>query len=103
MYFAIYALDCPDAGDLRANTRAAHREYLHASRPSVRLMAAGPLLAADGATMVGSLIIVEAGDLEAVERFSSEDPYRLAGLVGSVSIRPWNWTFGNPDSARAAS
>ncbi|MBJ7437799.1 MAG: YciI family protein [Sphingopyxis sp.] len=98
MYFVIYALDRPDAGDLREKTRPAHREYLHGSDLPVRLRLAGPLLADDGATMIGSLIIVEADDSASVEAFSAADPYRLAGLVGSVTIRPWNWTTGNRDA-----
>lgn len=97
MYFAIYALDRPDAADLRTRTRPAHRDYLHGRCLPVRLVLAGPLLAEDGRTMIGSLIVVEAADLPSVETFSERDPYRLAGLVGSITIRPWNWTTGNPD------
>ncbi|AEG51625.1 YCII-related protein [Sphingobium chlorophenolicum L-1] len=102
MYFAIYALDKPDMLDVRMKTRAAHREYLHSPDAPVRLMLGGPMLADDGETMVGSLIVVEADSIEKVEAFSANDPYRLAGLVGSVSIRPWNWTAGNPDLADAS-
>ena len=55
-----------------------------------------PLLEDDGSTVVGSLIVVEADGREAAESFSTNDPYRLAGLVGSVTSRPWSWTTGNP-------
>jgi uncharacterized protein YciI len=98
MYFAIYALDRPGAADVRLATRDKHRAYLHGKDLPVSLKLAGPLLDTDGKTMVGSLIIVEADKLETVEAFSEQDPYRLAGLVGSVTIRPWNWTTGNPDT-----
>ncbi len=100
MYFVIYALDRPDAADLRAKTRPAHREYMHSDGLPVTLLLAGPLLASDGVTMVGSLIVVEADRREDVDAFSARDPYRLAGLVGSVSIRPWNWTTGCPEPER---
>jgi uncharacterized protein YciI len=96
MYFVIHALDRPDALELRLKTRSAHREYLHRSDSAVRLLLAGPLLAADGETMVGSLIVVEAHSLADVEVFAAGDPYRLAGVVGSVRIQPWNWTTGKP-------
>jgi uncharacterized protein YciI len=99
MYYTIYALDRPDAGDLRVRTRTVHREYLHNPDLPVRLILAGPLLDDDGETMVGSLIVVEAPSREAVEAFSGADPYRTVGLIGSVVIRPWNWNTGNPDMA----
>jgi hypothetical protein len=47
--------------------------------------------------MVGSLIVVEARAVADVEMFASQDPYRQAGLFETWSIRPWNWTTGNPD------
>jgi uncharacterized protein len=97
MYFAIYCLDRPDALDIRLRTRDTHRAYLHRPDLPVKLKLAGPLLGADGKTMLGSLIVVDADNLSTVEAFCANDPYRKAGLVGSVSIRPWNWTAGNPD------
>jgi uncharacterized protein YciI len=42
--------------------------------------------------MAGSLIIVEAPDLTAAEKFSQNDPYRCAGLFQSVEIRPFRIT-----------
>jgi hypothetical protein len=98
MYFAIYALDRPGAREIRDKTRAAHREYLHRGDSPVRLKLAGPLLDHDGETMIGSLIVVEANSFADVEQFSANDPYRHAGLVGSVQIRPWEWTTGRPDA-----
>src|SRR3546814_3360715 len=84
MYYIIYALDRPDAGDLRIKTRAAHREYLHRPDLPVRLVLAGPLLADDAVTIIGSVIVVAADSRSQVEAFSAADPYRHAGLVGSV-------------------
>jgi uncharacterized protein YciI len=57
----------------------------------------GPLLTPDGTTMIGSLIVIEAQDLATAERFSAGDPYRKADLFAEVSVRPWDWTSGNPD------
>src|SRR3546814_20847566 len=92
MYYIIYALDRPDAGDLRIKTRAAHREYLHRPDLPVRLVLAGPLLADDAVTIIGSVIVVAADSRSQVEAFSAADPYRPAdrksggeGTSGSVS------------------
>src|SRR3546814_7841064 len=76
MYYIIYALDRPDAGDLRIKTRAAHREYLHRPDLPVRLVLAGPLLADDAVTIIGSVIVVAADSRSQVEAFSAADPYR---------------------------
>src|SRR3546814_17785756 len=97
MYYIIYALDRPDAGDLRIKTRAAHREYLHRPDLPVRLVLAGPLLAADAVTIIGSGIVVAADSRSQVEAFSAADPSQHAGLVGAVRIELWNWTPGNPE------
>src|SRR3546814_13973426 len=96
MYYIIYALDRPDAGDLRIKTRAAHREYLHRSDLPVRLVLAGPLLADDAVTLIGSLIAVAVDSRSPFEAFSSADPYWHAGLVGSVRNALWHWPTGQP-------
>ncbi|KAA0997774.1 YciI family protein [Paraburkholderia panacisoli] len=97
MYFAIVAIDRPGTTDVRTSTRPAHREYLRTPYPGVTYRLGGPLLARDGATMIGSLIVIEAPDLAAAEQFSAGDPYRKADLFAEVAVRPWDWTSGNPD------
>ncbi|MFM0133665.1 YciI family protein [Paraburkholderia sediminicola] len=99
MYFAIIAIDRPGTTDLRVSTRPAHREYLQAAHPGVTYRLGGPLLTPDGATMIGTLIVIEVQDLAAAERFSAGDPYRKADLFAEVSVRPWDWGMGNPDKA----
>src|SRR3546814_18258922 len=100
MYYIIYALDRPDAGDLRIKTRAAHREYLHRPDLPVRLVLAGPLLADDAVTIIGSVIVVAADSRSQVEAFSAADPYRHAGLVGSVRIDRKSVVSGKSVSVR---
>jgi uncharacterized protein YciI len=97
MYFAITAIDRVGVTDVRTQTRPAHREYLRGNHPGVTYRLGGPLLAPDGTTTIGSLIVIEAQDLEAAERFSAGDPFRKVDLFAEVSIRPWDWTSGNPD------
>jgi uncharacterized protein YciI len=55
---------------------------------------AGPLLADDGETMIGSLFVIEAEDAAAVERFRAADPYVRAGLFDRVEVHPFRWLLG---------
>ncbi|MFL9861858.1 YciI family protein [Paraburkholderia sediminicola] len=97
MYFVITAIDRPGATDVRTKTRPAHREYLRTPQPGVTYRLGGPLLESDGATTIGSLLVIEAQNLTTAEQFSAGDPFRKAGLFVEVSVRPWDWTSGNPD------
>ena len=91
MPFAIVALDRPDAGTMRADNRPAHLEHL--DRHAAKLLAGGAVLADDGATPVGSLIVFDSEDRAEVEAFVSGDPFSRAGLFASVSIYPWRKVF----------
>lgn len=39
--------------------------------------------------MNGTLLIVEADDIERVRAFVADDPYSRAGLFRAVDVRPW--------------
>jgi uncharacterized protein len=54
---------------------------------------AGPFLDDDG-DMTGSLIILELPDMAAAEAWAAADPYALAGLFESVTIREWKKVIG---------
>jgi uncharacterized protein len=95
-FFAVFATDKPGTGPVRARVRPEHRAWLRAPgshRVTVRL--GGPTLDAQGA-MNGTLLVVEARDLEAVERFVADDPYSRNGLFERVEIRAWQWSLGQP-------
>ena len=96
MLYALLCEDRPDAGTLRAETRAVHLEHLKALGPTLRF--AGPFLGDDGKP-TGSLLVVEAESPEAARAIADADPYAKAGLFGSVTVRRWNWTVNNPDNA----
>lgn len=98
MQFAIYALDNPDTGDLRAQHRDAHRARLRNHAHPVTVVSAGPLFADDGKTAVGSIFVMEAESLEAVRRYMAEDPFVLNAIYGTVNIHPFTWTIGGPAS-----
>lgn len=46
----------------------------------------GPLVADDGATMKGSMFLVEAPDRGYVERFHQADPFYKAGIWERVTV-----------------
>ena len=94
MLFAIIAEDKPNSVALRLATRATHLEYLKSF--GNRIVAAGPLLAADNETMTGSLLIVEAVDRAGAESFAAGDPYAKAGLFARTTITPWRKVILNP-------
>jgi len=98
-FFAVVANDRPGMQAVRARERRAHREYLRAPgahRVTVRL--GGPLLADDGRTMNGTLLVVEADSVADVARFVADDPYSLNGVFDRIEIRHWAWGLGNPDA-----
>jgi uncharacterized protein len=98
MHFLVTSLDRPDCEELRHRLRPAHLGFLHGSHTGLTVALAGPLLADDGITMIGSLIVVDAQDEEVVRRFSLDDPFKKAGLFETTTIRRWKWTYGNADS-----
>ncbi|TJW81972.1 MAG: hypothetical protein E5X43_24355 [Mesorhizobium sp.] len=83
---------------VRLDTRPEHVAFLEGLNGENKLAFAGPFLDADGKPN-GSLVVVEAPDLEAAEALSAADPFARAGLFESVEIRQWNWTFNKPASA----
>jgi uncharacterized protein len=98
MHFSITSLDRPDCEELPHRLRPAHLGFLHGSHARLTVALAGPLLADDGNTMIGSLIVVDAPDQEVVRRFSRDDPFKKAGLFETTTIRRWEWTYGNAHS-----
>lgn len=94
MLFALICTDKPNASALRADVRSKHLAYIDANKARVKI--AGPFTSENGATMLGSLIIVEAADMAAARAFAANDPYALAGLFAEVEIKPWRWLIGVP-------
>lgn len=97
MLYIIYQEDGPDGAAIRAATRAEHLAYLERHADIVVL--GGAMLADDGATRIGSVLIINVPDREAAERFSAEEPFRKAGLFKSVKITRMRRGQWNPDAA----
>lgn len=87
MLFVIHAIDGANGPLGRSRAQPAHSEHLkRAGAYGVSLVMSGPLVEDDGATMKGSLLVVEAADRTAVERFNKEDPYMDEGVWQTVTI-----------------
>ncbi|MCI4643867.1 MAG: YciI family protein [Hyphomonadaceae bacterium] len=90
--FIFYCLDQPGAQELRLANRPAHLDWARSHGDAVRM--AGPMLAEDGESFVGSIFIIEAETLEAARAMQAEDPYVKAGLFERVDIRQIKWVLG---------
>jgi uncharacterized protein YciI len=90
--YLLECLDKPDSGALRQATRPAHLAYVQGASG---ILAAGPLLAEDEETMIGSFFILDLPNRAAVTAFNAEDPYTQAGLFGGVRITPFRWLIGS--------
>ena len=91
MLFVLTCLDKPNSATLRAETRPAHLDFIRARIEQVPM--AGPILAEDEKTPIGSMLIVELASRAEVDRFLAADPYSRAGLFQSVTVRPFRKVF----------
>jgi uncharacterized protein YciI len=93
MLFVIHAMDKKDAINTRAKHYKAHRQHLDASEKyGVGVITAGPFVADDNETPIGSLFIIEAKDRAAVKAFVESDPYHTNGVweAGGVEIHAYH-------------
>ncbi|MHA6685956.1 YciI-like protein [Mesorhizobium sp. A556] len=95
MLFALICTDKPGKLQVRADTRPDHLAFLQGLNDEKKLAFAGPFLDADGKAN-GSMVVLEAPDMEAAGALAAADPYAKADLFASVEIRQWNWGVNNP-------
>jgi uncharacterized protein YciI len=87
MFFVLHAFDKAGALEKRLANYDAHKAFLaDTSSHDISMIMSGPLVADDGKTMIGSLMILEAPDRAAVEAFNHADPFRGAGIWERVVI-----------------
>ena len=86
MLVMMVCMDKPNHVDLRLKTRPQHLEWIQGN--STGLMYAGPILADDGQTPIGSLILAEFDTIDAARALQKTDPYAKAGLFEKVTIQP---------------
>ena len=91
MLFVIHAMDKKDAINTRAKHYKAHRQHLDDSQKhGVAVITAGPFVADDDETPIGSLFIIEAKDRAAVKAFVDSDPYHVNGVWDAVEIHAYH-------------
>lgn len=88
MLFVIHMIDRPNSAELRAAHAEAHGAYLRGHLDTIYL--GGPLRSDDGQTNIGSLIIKDFPDRDAVHTFLDDEPYSRAGLFESVLVRAFH-------------
>lgn len=98
MHFVVHYTDKPNSLALRMATRPAHLEYV---KNSSCVCMGGPLLAADGETMAGGMLVLETDTIEQAQAWVQDDPYVKAGLFESAIVRAWRWSVGNPSLPKA--
>lgn len=85
MIHAFVLIDRADAGELRQQVRPQHKGYL--AQVADRIAFAGPLLADDGTTMIGSLLAIDFASREAALAWLADEPFTRAGLYASSEVR----------------
>lgn len=97
MLYIVYQEDHPGSAAPRAAHREAHFAYLERHRDI--LVLGGALLAEDGTTRTGSVLIINVPDLAAAEAYSRDEPFRKASLFRTVKITHMRRGQWNPAAA----
>ncbi|HLI13493.1 MAG TPA: YciI family protein [Alphaproteobacteria bacterium] len=99
MLYVLYMEDGLRSAEIRAAKRDEHLAYL--DRHKDILVLGGALLAEDGKTRIGSMLVLNVASRAEAEAFSSGEPFRRAGLYASVKITRMRRGQWNPDAAPA--
>jgi len=91
--FVIVGHDGPRGAERRPEVRPRHLEHLRPLDGEGRVVVAGPLFADDGRTPRGSLIVLEAPDLDAARDLAARDPYVVEGVFDRYEVRPFTRVF----------
>jgi uncharacterized protein YciI len=97
MLYIIYQEDGPGSAALREAHKPAHFDYL--DKHEDILVLGGAMLADDGETRIGSVLIINVASRDAAERFSANEPLRQAGVFREVRITRMRRGQWNPAAA----
>jgi len=101
MVYTFILIDRPDGAALRQRVRPEHKAYL--AQVAERIAFAGPFVADDGQTMLGSLLAIDFDSREAAHAWLADEPFTRAGLYASTSVHAflnlWPQKAGFPPSA----
>lgn len=84
MIHVFHLVDHPGSAALRQQLRPAHKAYL--AQVADRIAFAGPLLADDGSTMLGSLLAIDFDSREAALQWLAAEPFTQAGLYARREV-----------------
>jgi len=84
MLHTFMLIDRPDSVALRTRVRPEHKDYL--AQVAGRIAFAGPLLADDGHTMIGSLLVIDFADRDAALEWLHAEPFTRAGLYATTQV-----------------
>jgi uncharacterized protein YciI len=84
MLYAFVLIDKPASAALRVRVRPEHKIYL--SQVADRIAFAGPLLAEDGETMIGSLLVIDFADRSAALAWLQAEPFTRAELYATTQV-----------------
>lgn len=103
MIHALLLFDREGAAELRQRLRPQHKAYL--AQIADRIAFAGPLLADDGVTMIGSLMAIDFADRSAANAWLANEPFTRAGVFARSEIHAfanlWPQRVGFPPDADA--
>jgi uncharacterized protein YciI len=95
MLFSVHALDTPDSAVTRQKVHGEHVAHLKTAKDyGVTIVVGGPLLSDDGASSIGSLIVLEAPDCASAEKFNNNDPFYRNGIWAKVAIQRFDKRTG---------
>lgn len=85
MIYTFILIDRPGAAELRQRVRPEHKAYLAAV--AERIAFAGPFVADDGQTMIGSLLAIDFDSRAAAEAWLADEPFTRAGVYASRTVQ----------------
>jgi len=99
MLYVFHMIDRADAAELRARIRPEHKAYL--ARVAERIAFAGPLVADDGQTMIGSLLAIDFADRADALAWLRDEPFTSARVYASTQVHAfrnlWPQKAGFPE------
>ncbi len=84
-----HGIDKPEGSDIRAANRGAQEAYLGQHKPSI--MCRGPMLADDGASPLGSVILMDVPDMAAGRALLEKEPFFKAGCYQDITFHRWRF------------
>ena len=85
MIYVFVLTDRAGATELRMRIRPQHKAYL--AQVADRIAFAGPLLADDGETMIGSLLAIDFDGRGAATAWLRDEPFTRAGLYAGAQVQ----------------